>query len=86
MTNAAQKFLDAVEIAWDSATPWEATAELGLSGVDADALMDFCDKSGENYDQAEAEVLACVEQKVKTMHADAEWRSRQRAGGPGIVL
>lgn len=66
MTTAAERFLDAVSVSWDSFTPWEATAREGLSEVDEDALREMCDESGEDYDAAEAAVLDAVRGKVES--------------------
>lgn len=61
---AAERFLDAVRVSWDSLDPWQATAECGLSEVDEDALRVFCDEAGEDYDAAEREVLDAVRARV----------------------
>lgn len=65
MTTAADRFIDAVMVSWDSRGPWEATAKKGLADVDEDALRSFCDESGDDYDTAEAEVLEYVRAKVE---------------------
>lgn len=64
MTTAADRFTDAIATSWDSSDPYELTAELGLSEVDADALRTFCEEAGDDYHTAEAEVLAYVRAKV----------------------
>lgn len=63
-TTAADRFTDAILVAWDSREPWEATDAKGLSQVDEDALLALCDESYEDYDSAEAEVLAFVRRKL----------------------
>lgn len=64
MTTAASKFIESALVAWDSRDPWEQTAAKGLADVDADALHALCEDAGEEYDDAEAEVMAFVSQKV----------------------
>lgn len=64
MTTAADRFTDAILVAWDSRAPWEATDAKGLSEVDEDALRALCDESGEDYDTADAEVMAFVRRKL----------------------
>jgi hypothetical protein len=59
-TSAADRFIDAIAVAWDHRDCWERTARLGLSDVDADALAAFCRESGEDFDEAEAEVLSHI--------------------------
>jgi hypothetical protein len=63
-TTAADRFLTAVSTAWDSLAPWTDTARLGLSETDEAALAALCDETGEDYDAAEAAVLAAVRAKA----------------------
>lgn len=60
-TTAARKFFDAVLVSWDSREPWENTAVNGaLFDEDGDALRSFCETTGEDFDAAEADVMALI--------------------------
>lgn len=77
MTRAATRFLEGVAVAWDSRGPWEDTARLGLSDADVLVLSELCDSEDEDYDEAEAEVLAAVREKVAVVSAgrpSPRWR------------
>ncbi len=65
-TAAATRFIDAIRVSWDSRSPYEATAKNGLSDVDADALRDICDETGESYEDAEAEVMDSIRRRVNS--------------------
>lgn len=59
MLDATKRFLDSAAVAWDSATPYTATAEAGrLAEPDRDALVGICAETGDDVDAAEAEVVA----------------------------
>jgi hypothetical protein len=60
-THAAKRFLDAIAESWDSLTPYAATAEAGeLSEIDSAALEVICDETGEDYDEAHADVVTAI--------------------------
>jgi hypothetical protein len=64
-TLAAGRFMEAIDAAWDSLDPYEATAKAGeLAEPDADALRAICGETGDDYDAAEAEVLSLIRNQV----------------------
>lgn len=65
MTTAAKRFLDAVEIAWDSPAEWEATAERGLSSHDLHVMRCFACEAHERPSIVEKEILSAIRAKVE---------------------
>jgi len=64
---AANRFLAAAAVSWDSADPWLATDSDGLSDEDEDSLRQMCDEADCDYDAAKDVVLAAVKAKVDEM-------------------
>lgn len=68
MTTAADRFTDSLLTAWDSADPYVATATKGyLAEPDADELRKLCEETGEDYAEAEAEVMVHIKGRVASM-------------------
>ena len=63
-TAAADRFTNAVLVSWDHVDCWARTAQDGLAEPDVNALRELCEEGGEDYETAEAEVLAFVREKV----------------------
>jgi hypothetical protein len=62
---AASRFIDGLEVAWDSAEPYRATAEAGrLAEPDEESLRRFCEETGDDLERAEAEVLDYIRDRA----------------------
>jgi len=63
-TKAAERFMSGILVAWDHRDCYAQTAAKGLSETDADMLRVYCDETGDDYAEAEAEVMAFVRAKL----------------------
>lgn len=64
MTRTAKRFLEAVELSWDSPEPWQNTAERGLSQYDQHVVRCWARKEGERPSIAEREIVKAARERV----------------------
>ncbi len=67
MTTAADRFTDTILASWDNRDCWEQTAAKGLAVPDQDELRDICKETGDDYVEAERQVLEFVRERVAAM-------------------